>query len=68
MIGRVVKVLLDPALGPDGEDLSVDPELLRPVGQRGQRHRVARQPREDPVEHLDGRVVITGLHALDGVE
>jgi flavin reductase (DIM6/NTAB) family NADH-FMN oxidoreductase RutF len=35
VIGRVVKVLLDPALGPGGEDLSVDPERLRPVGRLG---------------------------------
>ena len=35
VIGRVVGVLLDPSLAPDGEDLSVDPQRLRPVGRLG---------------------------------
>jgi flavin reductase (DIM6/NTAB) family NADH-FMN oxidoreductase RutF len=35
VIGRVLEVLLDPALAPEGEDLFVDPERLRPVGRLG---------------------------------
>lgn len=35
VIGRVVEVLLAPALAPEGEDLLVDPTRLRPVGRLG---------------------------------
>jgi len=35
VVGRVVGVLLDPELAPQGHDFSVDPERLRPVGRLG---------------------------------